>query len=301
MADISNTRSAFELAFTVYNQIKEQGLNYFESNSVDSLPWFHSKVTKFSTANEPQERNEKEVVIFSSQRSGSTLFSQLLMKQASIGSPREHFNHAFRGEHGDSVTLNDVWKMGYHEGAISHKIMASDFSKLASVLGYDGTFGEQLVSLANYFLRNKHHFFYRVKRQSFFAQFQSSITAQLSGVYFGGAQKTETIDFSKTEARLLVNTWLALRCSELVLDIFWEMLDDKKRVVIYENDLRTDGDKAAILKAISSDLDCDIDVKRLVALSPPTTSDQKSLNKIQLSEYLKEIVGDQNFQLYFKP
>lgn len=298
--DISNIRSDFELAFAVYNQIKEQGLNYFQSNSVDSLPWFHSKVTKFSTMNEPLERNEKEVVIFSSQRSGSTLFSQLLMKQASVGAPREHFNHAFRGDHGDGVSFNDIWKMGYHKGAISHKIMASDFSKLALVLGFDGTFGEQLVSLANYFLHNKNHFFYRVKRQSFYAQFQSSITAQLSGVYFGGAQNSGTVDFSKADAKRLVNTWLALRCSELVLDIFWEMLGDKKRLVIYENDLRKDEDKAAILKDIASDLSCGIDLKRLVALSPPTTSEQKSLNKIQLSEYLTSIIGDKNFQLYFQ-
>lgn len=279
--------------------MKESGPSFFESNSVNMLPWFNPSAPNVNNELMPKRVADKEVIVFSSQRSGSTLFSQLLMKYLSCGVPREHFNHAFRGDHGNNVSFSDIWELGRKDNMISHKIMASDFARLASVLGISGNFANQLEGLVEFFTANPSHFFYRVKRENFFYQYQSSITAQLTGVYFGRSASENSLKFDEKDCGKFVKTWLSLKSSEIVLDWLWQNLGNNKRLVKYETNLKNQNERNELLDVVASDLQRPLNKNTPVSLTPPTTDNEKEKNKQQFVTFLKNIVGAQAFELYF--
>lgn len=296
-------QNEFKKAYDLYSKVNDTGLSFFDQNSAYKNTWFKHNASCLKYNKIPQRLSNKEVIIFSSQRSGSTLFSQLLMKDFSCGNPREHFNHAFRGDYNngsDNASFSDIWNLGRRDDIVSHKIMASDFSRFASVIGSSGSILEKLEDITRFFTTNPSHFFYRVKRNNFFEQYQSSMTAQLTGVYFGKEAPKNSLDINHNNYHRFVNTWLSLKLSEIVLDKLWEQLGNNKRLVTYEDNLRKEAERIELSKLIENDLKIPCKKETSVNLTPPTTVKEKEKNKKELIDFLNSKIGHQAFELYFK-
>lgn len=259
-----------------------------------------SRVRKNTVVPDDVGRSVKELYVFSTQRSGSTLFSQILKKKFGAGNPREHFNHALRGDFGARVEFSEVWKKGFANGWTAHKIMGSDLLNFSSLVTAEENALSALASLVEFIEKCPESHIFRVRRVNFLDQLLSSISAQKSGIYFGGKRGADVGD-DAIDYDLLVNTWLRLKATGLLLDSFMSMFAPEKFFeIVYEKDLITIDAQLRTIKKMERRFElesADFDLEGLV--SPPSTASEKKLMKSRFISRFKDDVGVELFEKMF--
>ena len=283
----------FKRVWDLHRAVESVGPEYFST----TRPWMKGvrRGDRFVTPGGVLNReNSEEVIIFSTQRSGSTLFASLIRQELAFGNPREHFNHSFRGDHGENISVDRIWQMGRVHDATAHKIMAGDLLLIAEKMGCDSNGKVRLEFLADFFSQNKCGIQYRVQRQSFFDQYLSLCRAQMTNAYFGSAASNQERIPNSIDESLLVDTWLALKISNQILDWFWRMLPENEALFVYERDLSDVSDRRSTLARVAKDLRREIPSESKVRLKPPATAEQRADFRSAILGYLQQQLGKES-------